>query len=89
MPAGRPKSEATRIKELESRIKYLENELSRAAHVANEAREKPIKMGALFFDIWVLAQHINEKFFETDEGLLMAQLKAIECMADRGAEMDA
>lgn len=88
MPAGRPKSDATRIKELEAQIEVLQEELESAYRVANQAREKPLKMGSLFFDIWVIAQHINEKAYDMDEGLMLAQLKAIECMADRGVEME-
>lgn len=91
---GRPKADATllkeaqkRIRELETRVLELQADYKAAENVANEAREKPLKMGGLFFDIWIIARHINEKFYEIDEGLLVAQLRAIEAMADRGSEL--
>ena len=88
MPAGRPKSESTRIKELEAQVEVLKEELESAYRVANQARETPQKMSSLFCDIWILAQHINENAYDVDEGLMLAQLKAIECMAHLGSEMD-
>ena len=88
MPAGRPKSEATRIKELESRIKHLENELARAIDVANVARERPMKMESLFFDISALARNVIDSYYaHPDEALLLAQIRGIECIADSGSNM--
>lgn len=84
---GRPKSEATRIKELESRIKDLERELIAAAHVANTAREAPIEMSIVFFDMWCILNDMVERYDSIDEGLILAHLKALTLMADKGSEM--
>jgi predicted transposase YdaD len=86
-PVGRPKSEATRIKELETRIEELESELKGAMHVANEAREKPLRMEGLFFNIHMLLEHVYENYDSMDEGLVLSQIRAAGCMAEAGSNM--
>lgn len=86
MPAGRPKSEATIIKELEARIKDLEADYKPAEEVANNAREMPIEMGAIFFDMWCILDDMTKRFDQLDEGLLIANLNALKMMADKGSD---
>ena len=86
-PVGRPKSEATRIKELETRIEELESELKGAMYVANQAREKPLRMEGLFFNIQMLLENLYDNYDSMDEGLFLAQLKGACCMAETGSNM--
>ena len=86
MPAGRPKSEATIIKELEARIKDLEAGYRAAEEVANNARAMPIEMGSLFFDMWCILEDMTKRFDQMDEGLLIANLTALKLMADKGSD---
>ncbi len=86
MPAGRPKSEATIIKELEARIKDLEAAYKAAEEVANNARAKPIEMSDLFFNMWCILDDMVERYDQIDEGVLIANLKALKLMADKGSE---
>ena len=86
MPAGRPKSDATRIKELQSELEEMEASFRAAQDVANNAREMPIEMGAIFFDMWCILDDMVQRFDQLDEGLLIANLKALKLMADKGSD---
>lgn len=87
MPAGRPKSDATRIKNLEAQLETLQAELDAAYKVANDAREAPIEMSVLFLDMWCILEDMIARFDHLDEGLVRANLMALKLMADKGSDM--
>ena len=80
-PKGRPKSDATKIKELEDRIKELEQALAKSFDVANHARAAPIEMSCRLFDIQQLATELIDKYHTMDEGLLLAMMSGIKSIA--------
>ena len=80
-PKGRPKSDETKIKELEDRIQELEKSLARSFEVANHARKAPIEMSARLFDIEKLATELIDKYPMMDEGLMLAMMSGIKSIA--------
>ena len=88
MPAGRPKGDATRIKELEERIKHLESELARAIEVTNRARSIPNDMWSIFYNIEILADHIYGEYPAVPEHILLANIQAIGALAAKGQTIE-
>lgn len=91
---GRPKADATllkeahkRIRELETQILELQADYKTAENEANSARKTPLEMSGIMWDIWSLAHNLRENYYQIDEGLLVAQLRAIEAMAYQGSEL--
>lgn len=91
---GRPKADATllkeaqkRIRELETRVLELQADYKAAENVANDARKKPLEMSSIMWDIWSVSNNLRENYYQMDEGLLVAQLRAIEAMAYQGSEL--
>lgn len=79
--AGRPKSDATKIRELEERIQELEKALARSFEVANHARAAPIEMSCRLYEIEQLATELVDRYPSMEEGLMLAMVSGIKSIA--------
>lgn len=78
---ARPKSEATRIKGLETQVKYLELEKIKAEEEAHRNLQRALAMSSLFFDMLVILDDIQSS--EGDN----AYFTALSLMAKKGTDI--
>jgi len=79
---ARPKSEATRIKGLETQVKYLELEKIKAEEEAHRNLQRALAMSSLFFDMLVILDDIQS----SEEGD-NAYFTALSLMAKKGTDI--
>ena len=84
---ARPKSEATRIKDLETRIKYLELEKQKAEEEAHHVRQRAIKMSDLFFDMQVILDDLRSSEGVFEDGAAHPYVHALLLMAEKGTDI--
>lgn len=84
---ARPKSEATRIKDLETQVKYLELEKQKAEEEAHRNLQRALAMSSLFFDMYFLLLELQDNQDIFEDGNPGPYITALSLMAEKGTEL--
>lgn len=89
MPAGRPKTDKTIIKNLQAEVDYLlkqnaelQQSLANAITDTHKAQRETAELRSKFCDFYFLLGEIDNEYPKMDEGIMLAIIRMLRDVAD-------